>query len=176
MKRKLFTTFLFQLILIVLCLGLQNTFGQVRSDSIESFPQSLQDRLAEMRIKEEKKEFRKLIQRSETIAELTTEIRSSYEEHQALTSKDRKKLKKIRKLLKKVRRDLNAKGASKSLLTHAPKSVSAALDSLRDSTSELFNEVKKITRHSISVAAVQSSNTTWRLVKFLRLKLTFRGG
>jgi len=170
MKKNFLTNFLIQVTLFVICLGVQNAYGQNRRDGEGRIPESLQERLAEMRIRENKKEFKKLVKRSETVASLTKEIRYSYEKHKVLTPKDQKKLTKIRKLLKKIRRDLNAKENFPPLHDRKPKSISHAIDSLQYSTSQLFSAVKKITRHSISVTAVQSSNTTWWLVKFLRLK------
>ena len=49
-----------------------------------------------------------------------------------------------------------------------PSSMSEAIQALQKNTTALLDEIKKTTRHSISAAAIQSSNTVLKIVKFLR--------
>ncbi len=127
---------------------------------------SVREKLLKMRIEEEKKEFEKLVERSEKAHKLSIEIRESFEKNKRLTSKDKEKLKNLEKLLRQIRRELRA-GKPDSDKKN-PDSVVTALEFLGENTSKLVKEVKKTTRHSVSVAAVQSSNTLVKLVKFLR--------
>ena len=129
-----------------------------------------EEELVKMQIDQNKNEFNNLVARAGTLAKLSNQIKLSFEKHKTLTNEDGKKLKEAQKLLKKIRRELNAKNDDKTAQNKQPKSLSHAITSLHKTTSNLLTEMKKVTRHSISVAAIQSSNTILRLVKFLRLK------
>ena len=136
----------------------------------EPLPKKLRERLHKLKIEEEKKEFQKLLDRSEEVAALSKEIHTSFEENKKFTSKDSAKLKRVEKLLKKIRRELKAGKAVDDDDKEKLNSISEALKSLQENTSKLFNEVKKTTRHSVSAVAIQSSNTVLKVLKFLRLK------
>ena len=137
----------------------------------EPLPDSIKERLHKLKIEEEKKDHETLLKRSEEVAFLSKEIQSSYAKNKALTSKDQKKLARVEKLLKKIRRELRAgKDNGKIEEKEKPKSLDAAISILQENTLKLYDEVKKTTRHSISVVAIQSSNAVWKLVKFIRFK------
>lgn len=133
-------------------------------------PIGFREKLIKIRIDEDKEDFNKLISRTETVSKLSKEIHASYEKNNALTPKDWSKLKELKKLLKKIRRKLSAKNDDKKMLNRKPKSLADAINKLRESTAFLLKEIRKTNRYSISVAVIQSSNTVWKLVKFIRLK------
>lgn len=147
-----------------------SALAQTSSIYEEELPERLREQLVKMQIDQNKNEFNKLVARAGTLAKLSNQIKLSFEKHKTLTNEDGKKLKEAQKLLKKIRRELNAKNDDKTAQNKQPKSLSHAITSLHKTTSNLLTEMKKVTRHSISVAAIQSSNTILRLVKFLRLK------
>ena len=141
--------------------------AQVRRGGSPNDPmaKSIRDKMVEMRIKEEKKEFDRLVKRSEEAAKLSEEIQTSFSKNKRLTSADKKKLARLESLMKKIRRELRA---GKSEEKRAPVSKYLAVKRLQESTSTLFSAIKKTTRHSISVVAIETSHTVLKLVKFLR--------
>ncbi|NNE98061.1 MAG: hypothetical protein HKN25_03470 [Pyrinomonadaceae bacterium] len=136
----------------------------------EPLPDSIKERLVKLRIEDEKKEHARLLKRSEEVAELSEEIQTSYVKNKSLTSTDRKKLDRVERLLKKIRRELRAGKDKDADREKKPNSMNDALSNLRENTLKLYEEVKKTSRHSISVVAIQSSNAVWKLVKFIRFK------
>ncbi len=137
----------------------------------EPMPENVRERMIKLCIEENKKEFKRLVTRSEQVAKLSEEIETSYSENKKLSSDDRKKLKKVEKLLKKIRKELRAnndKGDDDE--DEKPSSTLHAIKDLQKTTTKLLNEIKKTTRHTISAAAIQSSNAVFKLVKFLRFR------
>ncbi len=145
---------------------IQSAFGQNRRN--EPLPKSIQEKLVEMKIDEEKKDFDKLLERSEMVAKLSEDIETSFHENKKLTSEDKKRLEEVEDLLGKIRKELRASKDDDDEKEEAPHSILTAIENLRENTSKLFEEVKKTTRHTISAVAVQSSNTVLNIVKFLR--------
>ncbi len=145
-------------------------FGQTSSGRQRETPLSktIREKLIEMRIDEEKAEYQQLLERCEEAAKLSEEIHESYAVNKKMTSIDRKKLLQVEDLSKKIRKDLRT-GKDKST-EKPPASIGAAVKFLQESTSMLFEEIKNNTRHSVSVAAIQSSNKILKLVKFLKIK------
>ena len=151
------------------------SFAQIDSETQngrgrdEPLPQSIKETLAKRRVEEEKKEYDELLKKSENAMRLSKEIQDSFAKNKKLTSKDRAKLKDLEKLLKKVRKDLGGSGESEDEFDEAPKSTATALSALYDTTAQLFEEIKKTSRHAISAVAINSSNAILGLVRFLRL-------
>ena len=169
MKNEFLKLFLLVVAAMFLSVEINAQTGQ-NPNNRDQIPEYLRKKLVEMRIAKNKKEFNKLIERSEAVAKLGDEIHSSFEKYKTLTADDEKKLNRVAKLLKKIRRELNAKRDNKSAAEKGPKSLLDAIDNLQKNTTFLFKELKRSTRHSISVAAIQSSNAIWKLVKFIRLR------
>jgi hypothetical protein len=70
--------------------------------------------------------------------------------------------------VKKIRNELGTNDNDE--VEEKPLSVLGALKTLQTSTVKLVDELKKNTRYSISVIAVESSNALLNLVKFLRFR------
>ena len=132
---------------------------------IERSP-AMREQLIKLCIKENKKDFAKLVARTEEIAKLTDEIKKSFDESKTLSNDDREKLERVEDLIEKVRDDLRVSG--KGDKDEGPKDVVQAVNGLQETASELLAEIKKATRHTISLVAVESSNAVRRFVKFLR--------
>jgi hypothetical protein len=126
--------------------------------------------LAERCVKQQRKEFEELMQNGEEAAKLSSELDKSYEKNPNLLGDDQKKLDRLEKLFKKIRGSLGADGdGDKADDDEArPSNIRAALNALSEKTSGLLSELKKTSRYSISVIAIQSSNALIRLVKFVR--------
>ncbi len=137
-----------------------------RRDAIENSP-SVREQLIKLCIKENKKEFEELVARSEEIEKLSGELKASFEENNSFSDTDREKLEALEKLIKKVRGELRASDDDDP--EDEPKSVLDAIKTLQEISVDLAKEIKKTTRHSVSLVAVRSSNTAMRIVKFLRM-------
>jgi ElaB/YqjD/DUF883 family membrane-anchored ribosome-binding protein len=136
----------------------------------EPMPKNVRERLMTLCIEENKKEFNKLIEYSEEVAKLSKEIEDSYTENNKLSKKDQGKLKQVEKLLNKIRKELRANDEDDDDEVDEPSSTVQAIKDLQSKTSNLLDEIKKTTRHTISAVAIQSSNAVLKIVKFLRFK------
>ncbi|MEZ5346081.1 MAG: hypothetical protein R2681_11060 [Pyrinomonadaceae bacterium] len=146
----------------VLFAGAQNSYCQRN----EPLPDSIKEKMIEMRIEDQKEDFKELVARSEEVVKLTEEIETSFKENNKLTSEDKEKLSQVEDLLEKIRKELRADKDKEKV--NPPKSILLAVQALREDTVTLLDEIKKTSRHSISVVAIQSTNAVLKLVKFLR--------
>lgn len=151
--------------LLLICVNLISAQSQNKND----LPEPMRENLAKMQLKEEEENYQELIKRSEEAAQLSEEISKSYEEHKKLSNDDQKKLEKLEKVVKRIRRDLGAENDDdKNEAEDKPSNVSNTLKTIKEKTSNLLAELKKASRYSISVVAVESSNRVFKLVRFLR--------
>jgi light-regulated signal transduction histidine kinase (bacteriophytochrome) len=136
----------------------------------EPLPDSIRERMITLCIEARKKEFDELVKRSEEIAKLSKEIGDSFAENEQLSDADRDKLKEVEDLLKKVRDELRADDddGGEEAEDEEPSSTMQAIQNLQENASKLLEEIKKTTRHTVSAAAIQSSNAVKKLIKFLR--------
>lgn len=135
----------------------------------EEIPKGLQENLARQRIEREKKDFAELLARGEEAVKLSGELEKSFTANSQLSAEDRKKLDRLEKIVKKIRSEIGADDDDKyGELDNKPLSVSNALLTLQNNTVKLVEELKKTTRYSISVVAVESSNLLLKVVRFLR--------
>lgn len=156
---------IFLLSLILICVNLISA----QTPNKNELPEPIRENLAKMQLKEEEENYKELIKRGEEAAQLSEEISKSYEEHNKLSSEDQKKLEKLEKVVKRIRRDLGAENDDdKDGQDDKPSSVSNTLNTIKEKTSNLLAELKKASRYSISVVAVESSNKVFNLVRFLR--------
>ena len=141
----------------------------------EELPKNIKESLEKSRIEQEKKDHEELLQKAEEAMKLSAELQEAYEKNKSLTPEDKKKLERLEKLLKKIRKDIggddddnskeNAENPNES---EKPSTVVTALNKLRSTSVNLFDELKKTSRFSISVVAIQSSNAILKVIKFLR--------
>ena len=137
--------------------------------SKEDVPKGLKESLAKQRIEREKKEFAELLSRGEEAVKLSNELEQSFSQNNQLSNDDRKKLDRLEKIVKKIRDEIGAKDDDEaSEIDNKPLSVMNALKALQNSTVELVDELKKSTRYTVSVVAVESSNLLLKVVRFLR--------
>ena len=144
--------------------------GKPSAASMDDMPDSFKEGLAKQRIKAEEKEYKELIQNGEEAVKLSDEISKNYESHKNLTADDTKKIDRLEKVVKKIRQDLGAKDEADpdEEKSDSPLSLKSALSGIKETTSDLLSELKKTTRHSISVVAIQSSYTLLKLVRFAK--------
>lgn len=123
-----------------------------------------------MEIKAAEKEYEELIKNGEEAAKLSEELNASLDKNKSLTSEDSKKLVRLEKLVKKIRNNIGAEDEDEDKDEIKPQSLISILKNLQDKAGNLLSELKKTTRHSISVVAIESSNAVMKLVKILRFK------
>ena len=144
----------------------------------EDPPQGLREMLAKQRAERNKKDHQELLDRGDEALKLTKQLEASFEQHGAFSQEDRVRLESLERTVVKIRKELGAENDDepvKNLVTSTeeepkPSNMEEAFNYLKSSTVKLVDELKKTTRFSVSVVAIQSSNTVLKLVRFLRFK------
>ena len=133
-------------------------------------PRSIRDSLEKMRIEREKKEFERMIERGEEAVKIAAELEGALLNNGRLTEKEMAKLASVEKLAKQIRNGLGGDDDDELKNPSASPSVNVAetVKSLRDSAEDLFRELKKISRFTISATAIQCSNAVLRFARFAR--------
>lgn len=170
-----FARSIFTLVIIVCAV----IFADAQADSTsrsgvpakDDLPTGIQESLAKQRIEREKKDFAELLSRGEEVVKISGELEKSFTQNNQLLSEDRKKLDRLEKLVKKIRGEIGGSDGDNDdiELDDKPLSIGNALKSLQNNTVKLVDELKKTTRYSVSVIAVESSNILLKVVRFLRI-------
>lgn len=136
----------------------------------EELPSGIKESLAKQRIEREKKDYKEMLDRSEEALKLSEQLEKSYAQHNQFSSEDVKKLERLEKVVKKIRSEMGGgdDGAEEDI--EKPSSIANALSSMKEGASKLVEELKKTSRYSVSVIAVQSSNALINVVQFLRFR------
>ncbi len=139
-----------------------------KSNNKEDYPKGIKESLAKSRIEREKKDYEELLRNGEEAVKLSESLEKTFTESKRLSLEDQKKLDRLEKLAKKIRRELGANDNDESDEEEKPSSLLDAFKTLQTSTGKLVNELKKTTRYSVSVIAIQSSNAFLKVIKFIR--------
>jgi membrane-associated HD superfamily phosphohydrolase len=145
-----------------------------RPQQKEDLPSNIKETLAKQRIAREKKDYEELLKRSEEAVKLSEELEKSFANSNQISSEDQKKLDRLEKLVKKIRNELGADDDGEQEIKdgndkeNKPSTMVNAFKTLQSNASQLFDEIKKSTRYSVSVMAIQTSNLLLKLVKFIR--------
>ncbi len=134
----------------------------------EEMPHGIQESLAKQRIEREKKEFDEMLERGAEALKLTDQLEKSFAQNKQFSTEDQKKLERLEKVVKKIRNEMG--GGDDDEAEDNPVSIPNALVALKTGTTDLIDELKKTSRYSISVVAVQSSNALLKVVQFLRFR------
>jgi len=152
------------------------TPGRPRSDDASI---NLKEMLARQKAERDKKDYDEMLKRGEEALRLAKQLENSYEQNRGFSSDDRARLESLEKVVTKIRKELGGDDDSESderaLLqpveeTPKPSTIEEGFKYLQSTTMKLVDELKKTTRFSISVVAIQTSNSVLKLVRFLRLK------
>ena len=133
----------------------------------EDFPKSIKETLKKHEIERNRKNHDEMLKSGEEAFQLSEELAESFEKSNQLSQKDLAKLEKIEKLVKKIRTKLGGDGEDSKEETK-PSTLEVAVKTLRRTTGDLLEELKKTTRYSISVIAIQSSNSLLGIVRLLK--------
>ena len=140
-------------------------------DDKANLPKSYQEGLEKIRIDREKKEYDKMVGYGEEALKISEELEKAFESNGRLTEKELNKVANVEKLVKKIRNELGGDDDENDSEADLNKPVEPekAVKTLRTVASDLFGELKKMTRFTISAAAIQNSNSLLRITRFLRL-------
>ena len=139
-------------------------------------PKNIQETLDKNRIEKEKKDHEELLEKAQEALKISSELQESFTKNNGLSTDDRKKLDRLEKLLKKIRKELGGDDDGNESVEkvdnvikeeNSPDSVSI-VEKLRTTSVNLLDELKKTSRFSISVVAIQSSNLLLKMIRFLR--------
>lgn len=139
-----------------------------KSNGKEDYPKSIKESLAKSRIEREKKDYEELLQNGEEAVKLSESLEKTFTKTNKLSAEDQKNLDRLEKLAKKIRRELGANDGNEPDDDEKPSSMRDAFKTLQASTGRLVAELKKTTRYSVSVIAIQSSNAFLKVIKFIR--------
>ncbi len=162
------------LAMMTICVNAQGEASTAngRPPQKEELPKNIQETLRKQEILKAKKDHEEMLKHSEEAIKLSEELEKSYTKNSSLSAEDRKKLDRLEKVLKKIRRELGGDDDTGKTETEIdeekPSTVVTALKKLQSAATSLFNELKKTSRFSISVVAIQSSNSLLKIVRFLR--------
>lgn len=133
-------------------------------------PQTIEETLEKMRIDKDKKDHEQMVSRGEEVLKLTDQIEKSYAENGKLSGDDYTRIASVEKLVKKIRDELGADGDpdDEEEVKVKLSSTQGGMKSLKEMTSAMFEELKKTTRFSISLSAIQTTNSVLRIVRFLK--------
>jgi hypothetical protein len=131
----------------------------------------IKEMLAKQQSEREKKEYATMIERGEAALELSKELETSFQKNEQLTPAEIKQLEEFEKLVVKIRDDLGGDDDGENEVAEKdgrPKDVREAFIVLRGATEKLVDEIKKSTRYSVSIVAIESSNTLIKIARVLR--------
>lgn len=129
--------------------------------------------LNKLRSEKEKKDYEEMLQRGEEAFRIATQLHGSFEKRGTFNDDDQKRLAELESLLKKIREELGASESGndgESEERDLPSDTKGAIEALVQMTWYLSEEIKKSTRFSISVAAIESSNSIMKLIRILKLE------
>ncbi|MBC7899487.1 MAG: hypothetical protein H7070_05485 [Saprospiraceae bacterium] len=146
-----------------------------RRKSNEHETKTVVEMLTKQRLLKEKKDHEEMLKRGEDALTLSKLLEEAFEKNQDISEPDKQKLAALEKLVTKIRKELggddDGEGVDLAAVTESkPSTLKEAFTYLQTTTVKLVDELKKTSRFSISVVAIQSSNTVLKLVRFLRLR------
>ncbi|HSI89133.1 MAG TPA: hypothetical protein VK918_08760 [Pyrinomonadaceae bacterium] len=133
----------------------------------QDIPRAAREMLTKKQIAKARKDHEEMIERGEQARKLADELELSLADKQVLSAADKKKLSELERLASQIRKDLGG-GNDEAEEPSKPGTIKEAVGYLTEATRTLVSELEKGSRFSISVVAIQSSNSVIRLARFLR--------
>jgi hypothetical protein len=141
-----------------------------KSEQIDK-PKGFLETLEKMRIEEEKKQYKEMMDRSEQALKLSEQLDKSFSQTGRLTKVNYDQIASIEKLTKKIRAKLGGDDDGEEDKDDQAKiSEADAVKTLRERVVSLYDELKKTTRFSISAAAIDGANAVLKIARIFRLK------
>lgn len=140
-------------------------------------PKNFREMVARQRLAKDKKQHEEMIERAERALAISEQLGSSYGKNNQFSEADLKKLGELEVIVNKIRKELGGDDGddggdeeSAPVVSENPSSTHDAFEYLQENAATLIDELKKTTRYTVSVVAIQSSNTVLKMVRFLRLR------
>jgi hypothetical protein len=113
-----------------------------------------------------------MIDRGEEAVRLTTEVERGFAEKAMLTADEIERIEAVAKDIKKIRGDLGGGDTDdeEAADKNQQVTVASAVATLRSTSERLLEEIKRSTRFSISVPAIEAANDALKSAKFLLRK------
>jgi len=144
-------------------------------------PKNIQETLDKHRIEQAKKDHDEMIERGEEALKLSEELEKSVANNNKISPQDQAKLARLEKITKKIRKELGGDDDDEATIEEKPENIdetaenkekpsalASAVKKLQSTATKLVDELKKTTRFSVSVVAIQSSNSLLKILKFIR--------
>jgi len=159
--------------------GTSNGRAPVKDD----VPKNIQETLDKHRIDQAKKDHDEMIERGEEALKLSEELEKSVANNNKISPQEQAKLVRLEKIIKKIRNELGgddddgaaveekteANGEAVLIEEKSP-ALASAVKKLQSMATKLVDELKKTTRFTVSVVAIQSSNSLLKILKFIRFR------
>jgi hypothetical protein len=162
-------TFLAVIAVGLLAIAINAQIGRPASRQREDVPDLLRETLAKQRIAQQKKDHEELLAKGEEVHRLASELVAN-SDASLDTAEQRKRLERLEKAIRKIRGELGAEMDDSDEEEPLPRGPRETFVAIRENAVRLTDEMKRSSRHSLSVGSIQSSNTIWRLVRSLRTK------
>lgn len=140
-------------------------------------PKSFREMLARQRAEKQKKEYEELLKRGEEAALISQQLEITFAADNDLSPADMTKLETLEKLVLRIRKglggddeDAEETAVNSPVSDQRPSTLKEAFSELKEMTGKMVEEIKKTSRFTVSVVAIQSSNSVLKLVKFLRFR------
>ncbi|HMQ04562.1 MAG TPA: hypothetical protein PKD26_11650 [Pyrinomonadaceae bacterium] len=137
---------------------------------------TMQDYIARQRSEKARKDHEELLKRGDEAVSIAEELEVAMAENNQLSAKEMEKLASLERLVSRIRKGLGGDGDGDGLVEESLEendntpTIEAAVSNLKELTVRLVCEMRKTSRFTVSVVAIQSSNSVLSLVKFLRIR------
>ena len=138
-------------------------------DKKRDMPRSFSEILARHRSEQDAKDHDEMFERGNEALRISEQIELSVEKSKQISRQDKDQLDNLERIVIKIRKELGGSDDDGEP-EKQPADLANAVKYLQANTAKLLDELKKTTRFSISAAAIQTSNSVLRAVRFLRLK------
>jgi hypothetical protein len=146
----------------------------LKPEDPDSSPKNIREMMVKMRIDASKKEYDEMLDRGQQVLKISEQLEKDFAAKNQLTPDDLSKLEGLEKLVKKIRGELGGDDGHDSADDDQkedpmPANSADGVKALGQMTTKLVNELNNTSRFSISVAAIETSNSVLKVVRFLRL-------
>lgn len=158
---------LFLLLLFTACAGLASAQAR-RSDPFEDESnKTIEEMRARWEIKYAEKEQLENLNRAREVAQLGSEIYSSFTNTKTFSQTEKKKLDRLEKVTRKIR--THAGGSDGEVtIENMPSQTEPALKRLAEMADELRKAVEKTPRQVVSAAVIERANEMLEVIRYVR--------
>ncbi|HKQ53863.1 MAG TPA: hypothetical protein VJT74_15925 [Pyrinomonadaceae bacterium] len=123
--------------------------------------------IARQDIKALEKDYQDNIERAREAAQLSTEIRDSYQHNKAFGRTEQKKLERLEKLARKIRSEAGGSDGDVTI-ENVPAQIEPALSRLAEVSDKVREGVEKTPRQVVSAAVIEQANELLEIIRYVR--------